>query len=148
LAACFEALLQDVVVLALFIPVVLALGESVAVQTLTLGLQTHHGLHLEWRTVWRALRRESTLGLLLGLAAGGVVGLAALAWHGRGEIALAILSAILASVTTAALLGLLVPAAIRWLRHDPRVASGPIVLAMTDVATLFYYFGLARWLLT
>ena len=86
-----RAVLHDAVVLALFIPVVLALGESVAIQTLTLGLQTHHGLRLDRRTLWRALRRESTLGLLLGLAAGGVVAMAALAWHGRGVIALAIL---------------------------------------------------------
>ena len=50
-------------------------------------------------------------------------------------------------MTPAALLGLLVPAALRALERDPRVASGPMVLAMTDVATLFYYFGLAAWLL-
>ncbi|MGQ9573744.1 MAG: magnesium transporter [Thermoguttaceae bacterium] len=147
LAACFEGVLQEAIVLALFIPVVLALGESVAVQTLTLSLQAHHGLRLNWPTLGRLLRRESTQGLLLGLGAGGLVGLAALGWHGRGLIALVIFDAILASTATAALLGLLVPAAFRALQRDPRIASGPIVLAMTDLATLFYYFGLAAWLL-
>jgi len=147
LAACFETVLHEAIVLAMFIPVVLALGESVAIQTLTLSLQTHHGLRLDWRMLWRILRRESTLGILLGLAAGALVALAALGWHGRGVIPLVIFDAILASATTAALLGLLVPAALRALERDPHVASGPIVLAMTDVATLFYYFGLAAWLL-
>jgi magnesium transporter len=147
LAACFEGVLQQAIVLAMFIPVVLALGESVAVQTLTLGLQAHHGLRLNWRTLWRVLRRESTLGILLGLAAGGLVALAALAWKGLGVIPLVIFDAILASAATAAFLALLVPAALRAVERDPRVASGPIVLAMTDVATLFYYFGLAAWLL-
>jgi magnesium transporter len=148
LAACFEGVLQEAIVLAMFIPVVLALGESVAIQTLTLSLQAHHGLRLNWPTLWRVLRRESTQGILLGLGAGGLVALVVLGWHGRATIALVIFDAILASATTAALLGLLVPAALRALERDPRVASGPMVLAMTDVATLFYYFGLAAWLLT
>ncbi len=143
LAGFFEQVLHEVILLALFIPVVLALAESVSIQTLTLTLQAHHGLRLSWRVVWQGLRRELAVGVLLGAASGGLVAVAVWAWHARPALALTLVGAISAATTTAALLGLIVPAVLRALERDPRLASGPIVLAMTDVATLFYYFGLA-----
>jgi magnesium transporter len=48
---------------------------------------------------------------------------------------------------TACLLGVIVPTMIRKLRVDPKVAAGPIVLAMTDIATLVFYFVTADRLL-
>jgi magnesium transporter len=45
------------------------------------------------------------------------------------------------------MLGLAVPTALLAARRDPKIASGPIVLALTDLATLFYYLGLATWLI-
>ena len=48
---------------------------------------------------------------------------------------------------TASLVGLLLPTMLRALRKDPNIASGPIVLALADIATLLFYFNLAGWLL-
>ena len=47
----------------------------------------------------------------------------------------------------AALLGVALPGALRAMRRDPRIASGPIVLALTDFLALVFYFNVARWLL-
>ena len=87
------------------------------------------------------------IGLLLGVSCGGTVGLVAWVWQGRGVVALCILASIALAVMTAALFGLTVPTALRALRRDPKAASGPIVLAMTDITTLFYYLGLAATVL-
>ncbi len=51
-------------------------------------------------------------------------------------------------MVTACLLGLVLPSAVRAARGDPRIASGPIVLAIADLATLLLYFTLAGWLLS
>jgi magnesium transporter len=147
LASLFEAVLDQVVVLAMFIPVVLALAESVSIQSLTLAVQVHEAGRPRWGAVLRRLRREATIGLLLGLACGGIVGIAAMAQHRVPDVALVILASIALSVTTATVFGLLLPVALRAARRDPAVASGPIVLAMTDVATLLYYLGLAAVIL-
>ena len=146
-AAMFRHVLNEVIVLAMFIPVVLSLAESVSIQSLTLALQAHQPGRFSRRAMLERLRREAMAGLALGLACGGLVGLAATVWRPAARVAPVIMLSIALSITTATVLGLSVPVALRAARRDPRVASGPIALAMTDVATLIYYLGLAALML-
>lgn len=146
LAGLYQEILDNVVVLALFIPVVLALAESVSIQSLTLTLQRLHG-RFTWGDMFRTLLRELPVGLLLGAGCGLLVGGAAWAWQGLPVVAGVILLSILISVTNATLLGLMVPSVLRAAQRDPKLASGPITLAATDLATLFCYLGLATVML-
>jgi magnesium transporter len=145
IAGIFEDVLEQVILLALFIPVVLALAESVSIQSLTLTLQAQHGTRTNWGQVLLALRRELPVGVLLGLMCGLLVALAAVVWQGQMGPAAVILLAITFSVATATLLGLLVPSIMLAFDRDPKVASGPIVLAATDTLTMTYYLGLGTW---
>jgi len=147
LSGLYEAELQQVVALALFIPVVLALAESVAIQSVSLTLQTLHGPRPTWATLLPKLSAEAATGVLLGLACGALVGLVALLWLGQGVVGATILGGIAAGVTASAIIGVAIPNLLRILRRDPQVAAGPIALALTDMVTLLAYFNLARWLL-
>jgi magnesium transporter len=147
LSGMFEAQLQRVVALALFIPVVLALAESVSIQSVSLALQTLHGQRPTWGGVLGKLGRELLTGVFLGAACGLLVGLVALAWIGQWLVAVGVLGGIGGGVAAAALLGVATPNLLRMLRLDPQVAAGPIALAATDMVTLLLYFNLARWLL-
>jgi hypothetical protein len=69
-------------------------------------------------------------------------------WQRDVPAALAIAASILGAMLTACLLGLMVPTAVRALRLDPKIASGPVTLALADVCTLLWYFGIASLLLT
>jgi Mg/Co/Ni transporter MgtE len=51
------------------------------------------------------------------------------------------------TMATAAMLGVALPGALRAVKRDPRIASGPIVLALNDLVTLIFYFNVAGWLL-
>jgi magnesium transporter len=135
--------------LAMFIPVVLALAESVSIQSVSLATQLLRGESPSWRLILQKLRIELMVGVLLGGAAGLVVGLAALAWLGGKEVrlALSVLEGIAAGVVVAAVLGTIVPNVLHRFKLDPRVAAGPIVLALTDVITLLCYFSAAIWML-
>ncbi|MEX0717531.1 MAG: magnesium transporter [Planctomycetaceae bacterium] len=146
LAGRFEGVLNRVVAIALFIPVVLAVAESVSIQTLSLTLQAHHGNRFNWKETLRLLRRELPLGAMLGAGCGLLIGAVALGWRGEGWVALAILLGVLLAVTTATTLGLAVPTILHAANRDPKLASGPIVLTLTDLATLTYYLGFAHWL--
>jgi magnesium transporter len=148
LGSQFEGVLQKVVALSLFIPVVLAIAESVSIQTLSLALQAHHGNRFRWGETLGALSREIPVGASLGLAAGLLIASAALIWKGDVLVGVTILGAITLAVTTAATLGLIVPTILLAAQRDPKLASGPIVLTLTDLATLLYYLGLATWLLS
>ena len=147
LSGFYEDELQRVVALALFIPVVLALAESVSVQSVSLALQALHGKPPTLRALLEKIRWESLTGMLLGAATGLIVGLVALIWLGNLKVTLSILTGVAGGVTVAAIVGIALPNVLRLLQRDPQVAAGPIALAVADMITLLLYFNVARWLL-
>lgn len=146
LGGLYDQLLQKVVALALFIPVVLAVAESVSIQSLTLTLQGHHGLRMHWREWVASLRSEAATAVLLGLMCGAFVAAAAVAWKQDLKLGFVLLLALGVAVLAAGVYGRLVPATLGFFQRDPKVASGPIVLAATDLTTLFGYLTIATWL--
>lgn len=145
LVSQYEHLLDTAVVLAVFLPMVLALAESVSMQSATLTL---HGLHsggVTWRLLGPGMRREFGVASLLGLGCGSIVGGISWAWKGNGDLAFALGAAIACSMATAAILGLLLPTLLHAAKLDPKIAAGPIVLAVADVCALLIYFNLAAF---
>jgi magnesium transporter len=147
IASRYEALLATVVVLALFIPIVLALAESVSMQAVTLAIQCLTDGPVDPRRLARALWQELRTAALLGAGCGTVVGLVVFAWRGQPMVAGAIFTAVTLSMVMACLIGVAVPSLLRTAKADPRIAAGPVVLASADVATLLIYFGLGTSLL-
>jgi magnesium transporter len=92
------------------------------------------------------LRRELMTALLLGIACGLLV--AAIVWFWRGEAlsATVIGGAVFLSLITASLFGLSIPSLLHWLKLDPKIAAGPVTLALTDFCALLFYFTIA-WLI-
>jgi hypothetical protein len=125
----YESLLDAAVVLALFIPVVLALAESVSIQSVTLTLSTLHHATSALPPL-RRVAREIATATLLGIGCGVIVGGTAGLWQQNLLLFTAISVAITLSMITASLVGLLLPTMLRALRKDPNIASGPIVLAL------------------
>lgn len=126
-----------------FIPVTLAIAESVAIQSVSLAIQRMHGERPKWRDFLPNLGREALVGLALGIGVGGLVGLIAFGWKGFSDVALSLFGGIAAGVTCAAVFGLAMPFLLKLLKRDPSVASGPIALAVADMLTLLAYFNLA-----
>lgn len=147
LTRMYEVELQKAVALALFIPVVLALAESVAIQSVSLSLQSLHGRQPTWKTVFGKLKTEAMTGMFLGVACALVVSLVSFFWLGQIRVAVSLLGGIAGGVTAAALIGVAMPNVLRMLNREPQVASGPVALALTDMVTLLVYFTLARILL-
>jgi magnesium transporter len=147
IAAQFEELLDHVVVLALFIPIVLALAESVSMQSATLTLQVLSDESVKPGRIVQALWKEARTAALLGLSCAAVVSTVVFLWRHNVAGALVIGGAIAASMLMACLYGVLLPTLLRAFRADPRIASGPLVLAAADVTTLLFYLGLGAMLL-
>lgn len=147
LTGMYEVTLAETIVLAFFMTLVLALGESVSIQSMTVALQNlHYGTpsikgYLEW------LRREGAATLLLGLACGVSVGLIAWVWRGFPEAAVVIGLSIVASVTAAGIIGMSIPTLLHAIHEDSKIAAGPLTLATTDILTLIFYFNIAAIIL-
>jgi magnesium transporter len=146
ISGIFEEELKRTVALALFVPVVLGLAESVSIQSVSLTLQLIHAQTPTLALLVSKLRRELLTGLLLGLASAGCVALAAMLWLGDTRLAWCLLAGITGGVTASAMVGMAMPNVLRLLRRNPQVAAGPIALACADMITLVAYFSLARWL--
>lgn len=143
IASLYDALLNQVITLALFIPVVLALSESVSIQSMTITLQSLHGGRLDWKRAATSLGREFMAAALLGLACGMTLFAISAIWRRELVVSLVIALSICIAMITSCLVGVALPMIMRALRQDPRIASGPIVLATADLATLLFYLNLA-----
>ena len=145
LAGLFEATLAHSLVIAFFLTMVLGLNESVSTQSMSVTIQALRSAPVTWRWFLAALRREMTTALLLGFACGILVG--AIVWVWRGDLrgAHVIGGSIALSLVTACLLGLGVPSLLHRLKLDPKIAAGPITLALADSIALVIYFTSA-WL--
>lgn len=147
LAGAFETTLARSVIIAFFLALVLGLGESVCIQSVALTIQSLHASKPTWRWFVGAFRREMAIALLLGGAIGALVFLLVWGWRGSGVGGLVVGSTILFSLCSASAFGLGIPALLHKWKLDPKVAAGPIALALADVFSLLFYFTLARVLL-
>jgi magnesium transporter len=145
LAGFFEATLAQSLVIAFFLTMVLGLTESVSAQSMSMTIQALHSAPVTWRWFATAFRREIVTSLLIGLACGGVVGLIVMAWHGDARAASVVGGSIAVSLVTASLFGLAVPSLLHYFKLDPKIAAGPVTLALADLCALAIYFTSA-WL--
>jgi len=143
LAGAFEATLAHAMTIAFFLPLVLGLNESVAMQSMTISLQALHGRGGGPKWQMRGLRRELATAFLLGLASAVVAGLIAMSWRRSVAAAMVVAATILGSLVVSGVLGFFAPLVLRGGKRDPKLAAGPITLALVDIAALLLYFTLA-----
>jgi magnesium transporter len=147
LASVYAVTLAKSIVLAFFLALVLGLGESVSIQSMTVTIQALRTTQPSFGWYVRAFRREAGTALLLGAGCGTVVGLIVWLWRGTGLAGFVIGASILLALCAACFFGLSVPTVLHALRLDPKIAAGPVTLAFTDIFTLLFYFSLAALLL-
>lgn len=148
IAGFFAATLSEVIVLALFIPLVLSLCESISMQSMTLSLQFMHQKKVHVGQFLKRIILETKSGVLLGLTSAVLVCLVFIFFSSDLKPLAPIGISIFISMIASALLGTFVPVAFHALRLDPKVAAGPIVLTVADMMTTTIYLSLATyWLL-
>jgi magnesium transporter len=140
LAGFFEATLARSLVLAFFLTMVLALNESVSMQSMSVTIHALRSVSVTSGWLAPAFRREAITALLLGVACGLVV--SAIVWLWRNDFtgALVIGGSIAVSLVSACVLGLGVPSLLHRFKLDPKIAAGPVTLALADFVALVIYF--------
>jgi magnesium transporter len=148
LAGAFEATLARSLVVAFFLTMVLGLNESVSAQSMSVTIQMLRSAPVTWSWFRTALRREFVTAVLIGLACGIIVAAIVLLWRHDLRGATAIGGSIALSLVTASLFGLGVPSLLHRFNLDPKIAAGPITLALADICALILYFTTARIVLS
>ena len=143
----FETSIQALATLAVFMPIVASMGGIGTTQTATVVVR---GIALGDMTagvIMRVLRKELWLGATTGLANGLVVAAIAYAWKGQILLSFVLGVALWFNMLVAAVVGTLVPIALKAFRVDPAIASSVIITTFTDVFGFFSFLGLATLLM-
>jgi magnesium transporter len=146
-AQAHEKTLQQTLVVAFFLTLVLALGESVAVQSLALVLETLRLRRVTPAWFFRTCKREAITALPLAVASGAVVFIVVLGLDHAVWPAMVISASLAIGVGVACLLGISIPTLLHVAKLDLTIAAGPITLAATDIAMLLLYLGITGALL-
>lgn len=143
----FEATLQQVVALAVLMPIVASMGGIAGSQTLTLVIRGLATGQLGRGNTYILLSKEFGIGLLNGLLWALVVAALAVVWFGNWTIGAIIAAAILLNLLCAALAGVSIPLIMRKLGIDPALAGSVVLTTVTDVVGFFAFLGLATLVL-
>jgi len=143
----FESTLQQVVALAVLMPIVASMGGIAGSQTLTLVIRGLALGQVERGNALLLLGKELGIGILNALLWALVVAGLAVTWFGSWEIGGIIAAAILLNLLCAALAGVTIPLVLRRLGIDPALAGSVILTTVTDVVGFLAFLGLATLLL-
>jgi magnesium transporter len=151
----FEEELSRAVVLALFLPLIIASGGNAGAQATTLVIRAMALGEVRMGDWWRVVRREFLSGLALGLLLAVVAIVWVIVWETTlglyGEhylrVGLSVALSLVGVVTWGTLAGSTLPFVLRRLGLDPASASAPFVATLVDVVGVVIYFSVARWVL-
>jgi len=138
----FQATLQQVVALAILMPIVASMGGIAGTQTLTMVIRGQALGQITRRNTRPLLFKELAVAGANGLLWAVVVALVSLAWFGNGMLALIIGVALIANLAVAALAGVAIPLLLRRMGIDPALAGGVVLTTVTDVVGFLAFLGL------
>ncbi|WP_309085017.1 magnesium transporter [Chelativorans sp.] len=141
----FDATIEQVVALAVLMPIVAGMGGNAGSQTMTVTVRALATGDLDIYNAGRIIRREMGVGCLNGIIFAVLIGLVAGFWFQSEQIGGIIAAAMIINMFVAALAGILIPLLLDRLGADPAVASAVFVTAVTDVVGFFGFLGLATW---
>ncbi len=141
----FDATIQQIVALAILMPIVAGMGGNAGSQTMTVSVRALATKNLDIHNAARIIRREAGVGVLNGALFGCAIGIIAGLWFHDMNIGGIIAAAMLINMLAAALAGILIPLCLDRFGADPAVSSAVFVTAVTDIVGFFSFLGLATW---
>ena len=136
----FEEVLEAVVVVAFFIPLIMDMGGSVGTQSSTAFARGVVLGHVNLSKFFKHLAKEIGIGFCIGLIAGAISGAIATVWQGDIMLGLAVGGSLALTVTLAATLGFLVPFVLMKLNADQAAGAAPIITTVKDISGILIYF--------
>jgi magnesium transporter len=139
----FDATIEQLVALAVLMPIVASMGGNAGTQTVTVAVRAIALRQLDAVSTRNFVIREGLVALLNGLLFAVLAAALSFVWFGDPEIATVMAVAMFANLLIAGLSGTLVPIGLLRAGVDPAVASSVFVTTITDVVGFFVFLGLA-----
>ena len=143
----FDATIEQMVALAVLMPIVASMGGNAGTQTMTVAVRAIATKELSSTNAFRVTMRELTAASLNGVALAVVSSLVAYFWFGQPMLAAIFGVAMIVNIFVAGFSGMAVPMVLHKLEIDPAIASSVFVTTITDVVGFFAFLGLAAFIL-
>ncbi|MDY7098823.1 MAG: magnesium transporter [Pseudomonadota bacterium] len=140
--AFFGAAIEQLVALAVLMPIVASIGGNAGTQTMAVAVRAIATNQLTRANTWKIVWRELRVALLNGATVAVLIGIAAGVLYGP-MMGLVIGTAMVINIAVSGLAGVLVPVTFERLKQDPAVASSVFVTMITDSMGFFAFLGLA-----
>lgn len=139
----FDATIEQIVALAVLMPIVASMGGNAGTQTLTIAVRALATKELSRTNMMRMVGKETLVGLINGLAFAVITGVITLLWFGQPVLASIIAVAMVINLLTAGLFGIGIPVMLNAIKIDPALASSVFLTTITDIVGFFAFLGLA-----
>lgn len=143
----FEGAIEQLVYLAILMPIVASLGGNAGTQALAVAVRALGARDLTPANAWRYVTREALTAMINGFLIGGALAMITGLWFQNGGLALAIFLAVLINLTCAGLAGILAPLTLNRIGADPAVSSSVFVTFVTDCVGFLSFLGIATLIL-
>ncbi len=141
----FDATIEQMVALAVLMPIVASMGGNAGTQTMTVAVRALATRDIDAYNARRIIMREVLVGLINGVGFAVLIGIIAGVWFSNAQIGGIIGVAMVINMICAAIAGILIPITLDWMDIDPAIASSVFVTTVTDVVGFFAFLGLAAW---
>ncbi|RUT32958.1 magnesium transporter [Arsenicitalea aurantiaca] len=139
----FDATIEQMVALAVLMPIVAAMGGNAGTQTMTITVRALAMRELDSFKLRRLITREIVVGLINGLIFAVLIGIITAVRFANPSLGVVIALAIVVNFLFAGSAGVLIPIAFNKAKIDPAVASSTFVMTITDVVGFFAFLLLA-----
>ncbi|WP_343564866.1 magnesium transporter [Kiloniella sp. b19] len=143
----FEGTIEQVVALAVLMPIVASMGGNAGTQTLTVAVRSLAMKDLSSSNAHRFVGKELLIGVINGLLFAILAATVAWVWFESRQLAFIIAAAMIINMIVAGLSGTLIPIGLDRLKIDPAIASSVFLTTVTDVIGFFAFLGLAAFFL-
>ncbi|MDY0116828.1 MAG: magnesium transporter [Sulfurimonadaceae bacterium] len=141
--ASFENLIQSMVALVFFLPLLIDSGGNAGSQSATLMIRSLAIGDVKLTDWYKLIAKEVGVALLLGMTMALAVGL--VASFRAPEIMVVVCMTMVIVVMVGSLIGLLLPFIFTKLKLDPATASAPLITSIADISGVIIYFSIASW---
>lgn len=141
--ALFDGTIQQMVALAVLMPIVASMGGNAGTQTMTVTVRALATKDLTSSNVHRVIGKEFSISLLIGLVMAAIIGILTSLYFGNLGLGAVIGAAMIINMVMAGLAGILVPVGLEKVDIDPALASSIFVTTITDVIGFYAFLGLA-----
>ena len=139
----FEATIEELVALAILMPIVAGMGGIAGSQALTISVRGLALGQISRQNARSLILKEFAVGLVNGVLWATVVGIVATLWFSNKGLGLIIGLAMIINLICAALAGSMIPLILKKFGIDPAIAGGVILTTVTDVVGFMTFLGLA-----